>query len=115
MKKFLLAFLLLTMPVQAYENFMIISEAPIKSIQVQNEKIITTKPVTTLVNDKRFLMLTPVNIGKSKLYLTLDKEIKVIDVKVHEKVTLIEPIKGFIYLPIDAPPEPVEIIKPEKE
>lgn len=112
MKKLLITILLMTSPAFAYENYMIISDVPIKSVYVENDKILDAKPVFTISNEKKILILTPKNTGKTKIFVDLNENSKILDVDVTKKITKIKPEKGFDYFAIDEPPKGIELLPP---
>ncbi len=112
MKKILLTVLLSTMPVYAFEDYMIISTSPVKSVTVQNQDIINVKPVFTIDNEKKIIIVTPKSKGKTKINVNLYDSEKTIDVKVTEDSTTLKPQNGFNYFLMDTPPQKPEIPLP---
>lgn len=114
MKKNLMLLLILTniLPVCAFENYMIISEMPVKSVYAEDTKILDIKPVFTIDNEKNILILTAKKSGKTKIYLNLNGATKILNVNVNKNSTEIKPEKGFEYYSIDEPPNGIEILPP---
>lgn len=105
MKKLLLTILLTTTPAYAFENYMIISSVPVKSITVQNPEILEAQPVFTIDNEKKIIVITPKSNGKSKVYVNLFDKKEIIDIKVEKDKTIIKPNDKFNYFSVDIPPE----------
>lgn len=99
-------------PAFAYENYMIISKLPVKSISVKNQEILSVKPVFTIDNSKKNIILQPVTQGKTQLEIDLYNAIVHIDVKVEKDKTYIKKHDGFNYFVIDSPPKPHPILDP---
>ena len=114
MKKIISTFLLMNciLPAFAFEDYMLVSEAPVKSVMVENNKILEAKPVFTIDNQKKIIILTPVSSGKTKVILTTAEGEKILDIKITDKKTTIKPQEGFEYFQIDTPPEEIEIPEP---
>ncbi len=114
MKKFLLTILLINcmLPALAFEDYMIISNSIVKSITVENNEILDAKPVYTIDNEKKIIILTPLKEGKTKIFITTIDSEKIIDVKITDKQTTLKPEEGFEYFEIDIPPEEIEIPEP---
>lgn len=116
MKKILLTFLLTNcIPAMAFEDYMIVSEQPVKTVTVQNENIVNVKPVFTIDNQKKLLIVTPKKSGKTKIYVTSADKVSMLDIKVTSKTTKITPHDGFEYYTIDIPPEEIFIPAPPKK
>lgn len=105
MKKLLLTLLILSAPVQAFENYMIISSSPVKSVTVENSKILDADPVFTIDNQKKIIVITPKSKGKTKINIDLFDNEKTIDIKIEKEKTIIKSLDGFNYFPVDIPPE----------
>ena len=114
MKKILLTILLINfmLPAFAFEDYMIVSKTPVKSVTAENNKIVEDKPVFTIDNEKKILILTPVSSGKTKIIVNTTEGEKIFDIKITDKKTTIKPQEGFEYFQIDNPPEEIEIPEP---
>lgn len=114
MKKILLTILFINfmLPALAFEDYMIVSNSIVKSIAVGNDKILDAKPVYTIDNEKKIIILTPLSEGKTKLLINTADGEKIIDVKITDKKTTIKPEEGFEYFEMDIPPEEIEIPEP---
>lgn len=100
------------LPALAFEDYMIVSNSIVKSIAVENDKILDAKPVYTIDNEKKIIILTPLSEGKTKLLINTADGEKIIDVKITDKKTTIKPEEGFEYFEMDIPPEEIEIPEP---
>ena len=105
MKKLILTILLTAAPACAFEDYMIISNSPVKSVAVQNQEILDAKPVFTIDNKKKVIIITPKSNGKTKINIDLFDKKETLDIKIDTNKTTIKPHKGFNYFSVDIPPE----------
>lgn len=112
MKKILLTILLLSTPAFAFEDYMVISNQPVKSVSVQNPEILDSAILFTIDNQKKDIILTPKKAGKTKVIVGLYNYTKKFDVKVSENKTSIDLPEGFNAFLMDSPPKAYEIPKP---
>ncbi len=115
MKKILLTILLtnLILPAFSFEDYIIISKTPVKSVTTENIGVVEAKPVFTIDNKKKLIILTPISTGKGKIIVTTtDGKKEILNVKIADKKTDIKPHEGFRYFRISPPPEGIEIPKP---
>lgn len=111
MKKLLLTTLLIISPAYAFEDVLIISPAPVNSVTVKDSSIVQAKPVFTIDNEKKFIILTPQKNGKTEIEIKTSDNTQKIDIQVGEKTKLNLP-KDFAVFEIDIPPENIEIPLP---
>lgn len=114
MKKLLLIILLINFmsPVFAFEDYMIVSKIPVKSVAVENNKIINVNPLFTIDNEKKIIILSPISTGKTKITVNTIEDEKIIEVKITNKKTSLKPQEGFEYFQMDDPPFEIEIPEP---
>lgn len=122
MKKLLLALIIFITPVKAYalQDYIIFSDKPVKSISVEDKRIIKLCPVQTIDNNKQTLILKALKEGKTSITIKTIETENVLNVKVKKDDTLIKDCKGFEFIPADVPPENliidgVEILPPPKK
>ena len=98
------AALSLSLPALAAENYIMLSEFPIKKVVVRDDEILSAASVFTLDNEKRQTILTPkVEDGETMLFLLLpDGEMK-IDVKIEDGVLTLGKKKGLKLFELDLP------------
>ena len=112
-KLFLTALILMNiLPAPAFENYMIISNTPVKSVAVKDPQIADVIPVFTIDNQKKILLLKSKKKGSTKIFVKYTTEEKVLEVKVTAKSTKIKPVDGFEYFVMDEPPAEIEIPAP---
>ena len=108
MKKYIMIFfvLLLSLPVCAYEDALVITNGKLNNIKIQYNDIIDVFPLITIMNDKNTLIVHPLKEGETKFsVMKNDKERYIFSVKVTENYTTVETDKdGFEILNIDCPP-----------
>lgn len=118
MKKFLLTtlLLLLSLPAFAFEDYMMISNTPVKSVSVQNPEILDVSVLYTIDNQKKNIIITPKKVGKTKINIGLSEQagLKNVDVKITEKKTFINAPIDFNLFILDSPPVSYDIPKPPK-
>ena len=112
MKKFLLTILLLSTPGFAFEDYMLISNHPVKSVSVQNPEILDVSVLYTIDNQKKNIIIAPKKAGKTKIVADTFADSKKIDVKVTEDKTFISVPDGFNLFLMDSPPKAYDIPEP---
>ena len=112
MKKILLTILLMTSPALAFEDYMIISDEPVKSVSVQNTDILDAKVLFTKNNKKRFVIIAPKKVGETKIYFYTYNNFKIVDVQVDDDNTYMETPEGLTSYELDSPPEPLDVPLP---
>ena len=112
MKKIFMTILLLSAPAFAFEDYMIISNQPVKSVSVQNPEILDASVLFTIDNTKKDIIITPKKTGKTKIIADMYVDSKKIDVKVTEEKTFIDAPEGFYLFLMDSPPKAYPIPKP---
>ena len=112
MKKILLTVLLISSTVFAFEDYMVISTQPVKSVRVNNPEILDSSVLFTIDNQKKDIILTPKKVGKTKITVELYNQTKRFDVKVTENKTFIDVPDGFYVFLMDSPPKAYPIPKP---
>ena len=85
MKKLLLTILLLTTPAFAFEDYMIISNSAVKSVDVQDESVLEAKILFTIDNERKVLIISPKKVGNTKIQVQTDDGQKNLKVTVKEK------------------------------
>ena len=97
---------LITLPAFAYEDCLVVTNGKMTEIRIENHDIIDVYPLITIMNDKNTLIVHPLNTGETRFsVLKNNKEIALFNVKVGEKNTKIDNVKGFEILTLDSPPE----------
>ncbi len=111
MKKILLTILLTMSPAFAYEDILIISPTPVNSVIVKDPSIVQAKPVFTIDNEKKFIIITPKTNGKTEIEINTSGDTQKIDISV-DKTTKIDLPNDFAVFEIDIPPENIDIPLP---
>lgn len=112
MKKLLLIILLISSPVFAFEDYIIISNNPVKSVSPENSEIVDAKALFTIDNQKKTIIVTPKQIGNSTLNIKLNDGKDKIEVKVTKESTTINAPEGYNCYVIDSPPAQDDIPMP---
>ena len=104
-KLILLLAIMLSMPVSAYEDCLIMSNGKLNNIKIQHNDIIDVFPLITIMNDKNTLIVHPLKKGSTKFSVVKnDKDKYFFDVTITDDSTIIEQKEGFEILNIDCPP-----------
>lgn len=115
MKKILLTsfIFLISLQVQAFEDCIITTDGKLTDISIEDNKIIDVCPLVTISNNKNTLIVSPLKVGKTRFcVLKNNKDIVMFNVDVLENKTIIDDVKGFDILTIDAPFEDLELDLP---
>lgn len=103
--KIFFVFIILTMPVYAFEDCIITTDGKLTDIKIQHNDIINVYPLITVDNDKNTLIIEPLKAGETKFtVLKNNKDKYLFNVNVTEDKTTVEVIEGFGILSIDTPP-----------
>lgn len=115
MKKLFLMLILIVSPqVYAYEDYLIISDRPVKSVSVTNHEIADAHAIFTIYNNKTNIILKVKNSGKTKLNLSYEDETLSIDIKTTPIKTSLSSNNNLEYFSLDIPnpDDYVEILPP---
>lgn len=108
MKKLIITLftLIISIPVFAFEDCLIMTNGKLNNIKIQHNDIIDVFPLITVMNDKNTLIVHPLKVGETKFSVTKnDKDRYTFSVKVTENTTTVETNKEeFDILSIDCPP-----------
>ena len=97
---------LVSIPAFAYEDCLVTTNGKLTEIRVENHEIIDVYPLITIMNDRNTLFVHPLKSGETGFsVLKNNKDIIYFNVKVNQDKTIIDTVKGFEVLSIDAPPE----------
>lgn len=101
---FIMFSLLLFSSVQAAENYIMLTDFPVKKVVVRDDDVLSAASVYTIDNEKRQTILTPkVENGETILFLLLkDKEDK-IGVKIENGVLKLDKKRGVKLFELDLP------------
>lgn len=102
MKKILFILLIFLIPqAQAFEDYLILSDAPVSSISWSDDEVISAVPVLTIDNKKNTIILKAKKEGKAVLTIETDMGNKLIDVEVLQDKTVVEDVEGFTSFKLD--------------
>jgi hypothetical protein len=103
--KIFFVFMILSMPVYAFEDCIITTDGKLTDIKIQHNDIINVYPLITVDNDKNTLIIEPLKAGETKFtVLKNNKDKYLFNVNVTEDKTTVEVVEGFGILSIDTPP-----------
>lgn len=114
MKKILSTILLLctSLPAMAFEDLMIVSDEPVRKVFIQDSSIADVRPVFTISNEKKIILITPLKSGKTIIVVDTVAGAKSLELKVGRKNTTVSQQDGFTYFSMDMPPEGIDIPLP---
>ena len=96
----------LILPAQAFEDYIITTNGKLTDISIENNKIVDVYPLITVMNEKNTLIVSPLQVGKTRVcVLKNDKEKVMFNVEVNEYKTSIDEVEGFDILSLDSPAE----------
>ena len=103
---FLIALILVsTLQTQACEEYILSTENTLSKIKVENQDILSVKPIVTIDNSKNTLFITPIKKGQTSFSFIKNGNEKVtIDVNIEEEKTTFSKEDGFDIISFDAPP-----------
>ncbi len=91
-------------PTFAVENYIMLTDFPVRKIVVRDDDVLSANSVYTLDNEKRQTILTPkVQNGETRLFLLLSDKEKTIDVKIQDGKLLINEKRGIKVYELDVP------------
>lgn len=100
--------LILCLPVFAYQDCIVSSDGKLTDISIEDNTILDVYPLVTLMNDKRTLIVHPLQEGKTRFcVLKNNKNIVMFNVNIVNDETKIDEVKGFEVLYIDEPPDDI--------
>ena len=93
-----------TLQAQAFEDCVITTNGKLTDISIEDNTIIDVCPLVTIMNNKNTLIVSPLKVGKTRFcVLKNNKDIVMFNVEVMKEKTIIDDVKGFEILTIDAP------------
>lgn len=108
---------MLSLKVFAFEDYIVISKKPVKSVISSNPEVVLANVLTTLMNEKDTVIVR--SVGKGKAVLTFDfygdKTDVLVDVKDKETKVKLKDSGILEFMNIDAPPELVDVPPSMKE
>ena len=114
MKKFLIltAFIIFSLQAQAYDDYIMTSDKPVKSVKSSDESVVKIRPVFTIDNNEQTIIITPQKKGKAEITVNLvDKDVTVI-VEITQEQTIFKADNDFTFFPMDIPDEAIEVLPP---
>ena len=107
MKKFLFLMicLFISMPVMAYQNYILMADKQISNIEVSNSDILKIEPMCTTKGKGSSMMLIPKNMGSTRLSFCKGRKKINLCITIFQDKTCIEKINGVKIVPVDLPLE----------
>ena len=105
MKKFfVLLLLIIALPSFGVENYIMLTDFPIKKVVVRDDDVLVAASVYTIDNEKRQTILTPkVENGETILFLLLPEKEDKIGVKIENGVLKLDKKRGVKLFQLDLP------------
>ncbi|MFI3299953.1 MAG: hypothetical protein R3Y28_00890 [Candidatus Gastranaerophilales bacterium] len=118
MKKivFILA-LIIGLRVEAFQDYVISSELPVLGVFSEDSDIVDLKPITTIDNEKKFIVMKVKSEGKVVIHIKTEDKNNKFSLNIKSDGVHFRKKKGFVFNKIDLPPENmhvngVEILRP---
>ena len=107
MKKIILTTLifLTSLQAQAFEDFILSTDSKISNIKIKDTSVININPLTTILNEKNILFITPIKIGETSFSLQKEDKIFNFNVVVKDKETIISKNDEFEIVSLDTHPQ----------
>ncbi len=103
-KALVLAFLSLSLPAVAAENYIMLTDFPVKKVVVRDDDVLSAQSVYTLGNEKRETILTPkVEDGETILFLLLPAGETKVEAKIEDGNLTLGKKKGVKLFELDMP------------
>ena len=103
--KIFFLFMLLCMPVYAFEDCIISTNGKLTDIKIQHNDVIDVFPMITVMDDKNTLVVHPLKEGTSKFTVMKNNKDKFLfSVTVNDEGTYINPVDSFEIFTVDCPP-----------
>lgn len=104
MKKLLILLIILICPqVYAFEDYVIVSENPVKSIYCEDEEIVSVLPFFTIDNSKNTILLKSKKEGNTFIVIETTEGEKNINIQVQPQKTVLPELDGLTYFVLDKP------------
>lgn len=106
MKKLILILSILLLPLQAnaFEDYIIVSDNPVKSVYCEDDEIAAILPFFTIDNSKNTLLLKSKKEGNTLLVIETTDGEAFINIEVKENETVMPKLEGLHYFILDIPP-----------
>ena len=93
------------MPVYAFEDCIIASDARMTDVRVKNPEILEVHTLVTVMNEKNTLVVHPLGVGSTHFSVMKDDRLFDFRVDITEDETIVEEKDGFEVMALDSPPE----------
>ncbi len=91
--------------VKIFEDYLILSQKAVKKASSSNTQIVDIKILTTVMNERTTVIVSPKSKGIAKITLIIDDTSYEIKVNVKDNKTILTPkISVFEYIQLDLPP-----------
>lgn len=106
MKKLILILSIILLPLQAnaFEDYIIVSENPVKSVYCEDDEIADIVPFFTIDNIKSTLLLKSKKEGSTLLVIETTQGEAFLNIEVKDNETIIPQLEGLHYFILDIPP-----------
>ena len=107
MNKFLTTIFILcfSLQAQALEDFIMSTDSKISDIKIKDTSVININPLTTILNEKNTLFITPIKIGETSFSLQKNNKIFNFNVVVKDNETIISENDEFEIVSLDTHPQ----------
>ena len=105
MKRFLLLFSIVLIPLQAsaFEDYIITSDKTVKSVYSSNSSVVSVTPFFTIDNAKNIILAKALNSGRAVIIIKTEDGEQAVNVKVSKDKTVLSQEDGLSYFKLDIP------------
>ena len=105
MNKFFLSALIMCTTLQAYafEDYIITSDKPVKSVHSSNSSVVSVTPFFTIDNAKNIILAKALNSGRAVIIIKTEDGEQAVNVKVSKDKTVLSQEDGLSYFKLDIP------------
>lgn len=87
------------------ENYIMLSNEPIVKVETPNSSVICVKPITSLLNEKKTLIITPIADGTAEFKVKLKNRVLAYKATVKDGKIDFQGNRVIKIVPLDLPPE----------
>ena len=106
MNKFLTTIFILCFSLQAhaFEDYIITTNGKLTDISIEDNTVVDVYPLITIMNEKNTLMVSPLQVGKTRVCVLKNNKDKIMfNIEIQKDKTFIDEVKDFEILSLDIP------------
>lgn len=87
------------------ENYIMLSNEPITKVEISNSNVICVKPLTSLLNEKKTIIISPITDGTAEFKVKLKNRVLAYKATVKDGKIDFQGNRVIKIIPLDLPPE----------